>query len=352
MADYRAVIIGLTGIGARRPVDPPDLPLYGRMPGSHAAAYDHHPQTDVVAVCDIRPVALEEFCQTWGDVWPQVRCYTDYRHLLDREQPELVSVVTPDQLHADITVAAAERGARAILCEKPIATTLADADRMIAAAEANHVLLSIEHTRRWSASFHQARELIRSGEIGALRSIVASLFSPRAMLFRNGTHIIDMICFFAESAPQWVFAELEAGYEHFTTYQGDGGHDPASEPAASGYICFANGIRAVYESVKTAFLGSQFTLTCDDGRIELSDRECTLVRSEARRGWARMTLAPDEYMMTMQLSAVAELIHCLEQGGDLVSPARSARQTLEIMLAMLRSHAQGNRRIDLPIADE
>jgi predicted dehydrogenase len=350
MSTYKAVIIGLTGIGARRPEPHGQLPLYGRMPASHAAAYHAHPQTEVVGVCDIRTEALDNFKKTWSDVWPQLRYYTDYRELLAQEQPDLVSVATPDHLHADITVDAAEGGAKAILCEKPIATTLADADRMIAAAEANNVLLSIEHTRRWASSFHKARELIRSGELGALRSMVCSMFSKRSMLFRNGTHMIDMLCFFAEAAPQWVFAELEAGFDHFTEYKGDGGRDPGQDPAASAYIHFANGVRAFYESVKVPFPGSQFSLTCEQGRIEVSDQECVLIRAETHRGNARMTVVPDEYQLTMQVAAVGELIHVLEQGGELVSSARSARQTLEIMLAMLKSHQLGNVRVNLPLA--
>ena len=346
---YKAVIIGLTGIGASRPAEPTQLPLYGAMPRSHAAAYHRHPQTDVVAVCDIRQAALDDFRREWRDVWPDVRTYTDYREMLEREQPDLVSVVTPDHLHADITVEAASGSARAILCEKPIATTLADADRMIDAAERNGVLLSIEHTRRWSPLFHRAREIIRSGELGPLRGIVCNMYSPRSMLFRNGTHMVDMIGFFAEAEPQWLFTHLEAGFDHFTSYKSDGGHDPATDPAATAYIYFANGVRALYNSLKIEMPGSQFELTCERGRIEVSDRSLELIRAPAHYEWSRASLPPGEFVQTQQLGAVAELIHVLEQGGDLVSPAGEARQTLEIMLAMLKSHERGNVRVDLPL---
>ena len=61
MNTYKAVIVGLTGIGARRPEESPDLPLYGVMPRSHAAAYYRHAQTEVVGVCDIRQEALDGF---------------------------------------------------------------------------------------------------------------------------------------------------------------------------------------------------------------------------------------------------------------------------------------------------
>jgi UDP-N-acetylglucosamine 3-dehydrogenase len=350
MSTYKAVLVGLTNIGASRPSEPENTPLFGGMPRSHAAAYYRHPATEITAVCDIRPQALEDFRTRWVDVWPDVRLYTDYQEMLRKEQPDLVSVVTPDHLHADITVAAAEGGAKAILCEKPIATTLADADRMIEAAKANGVLLSIEHTRRWSPIFQKARELARQGDLGQLRSVVSNMYSPRSMLFRNGTHMIDMIVFFADSEPTWVFAELEEGFDYFTEYKSDGGHDPNSDPAASAYIRFANGVRGYYNSVKVPMPGSQFDLSFDNGRLEVSDRGLTLVRGVSHYEWSHSNIATGEYMFTQQLASVAELIDCLESGKPLVSPAREARKTLEIMLAMLKSHHQGNVRIDLPLS--
>ena len=52
-------------------------------------------------------------------------------------------------------------------------------------------------------------------------------------------------------------AELEEGFDHFTEYESDGGHDPATDPAASAYIHFANGVRAFYNSLKIDLPGSQ-----------------------------------------------------------------------------------------------
>ena len=72
-AQYRAVIIGLTGIGAARPEEDDNIPVYGAMPYSHASAYHRHPNTDVVAVCDINEETLANFQSNWGDVWPEVR---------------------------------------------------------------------------------------------------------------------------------------------------------------------------------------------------------------------------------------------------------------------------------------
>lgn len=165
---YRASIVGLTGIAAGKPGA--GQPGMGTpMPHSHASAYAYVPFTEVVAVCDLIPERVENFKQTWADVWPDVRGFTDYEAMLDEISPDILSVVTSDNRHADIVVKAAESGVKAILCEKPIATSLADADRMIAAMENHGVAASINHTRRWRPIYRQVKAEIEKGTIGELK---------------------------------------------------------------------------------------------------------------------------------------------------------------------------------------
>jgi predicted dehydrogenase len=241
---YRVGVVGLSGISAgRAPAEAGEV-LQTPLPTSHVSAYAALAQTTEVAVCDLKPDVLAAFEERWGDVFPDARAYTDVGEMLDRERLDILSVVTPDHAHADIVVAAADRGVRGIACEKPLATTLADCDRMIAACEANGATLSVDHTRRFRPPYQAARQAIRRGAIGPVQRVIASMGGPRAMLFRNGTHLIDGVCFFAESAPEWVFAELDPGFETYFAYRGDGGRDPATDPGASGYIHFRNGVRA------------------------------------------------------------------------------------------------------------
>lgn len=346
---YKAAIVGLSAIAAQR-ADGPDYPsAYGRVSESHASVYHDHAQVDLGAVCDIRTQAHELFRQSWHDVWPELHYYTDYRQLLAEEKPDLVSVVTPDHLHADIVVEAAKSGAKAIFCEKPIATSLADADRMIAACAANGTLLAVNHTRRWSPIFQQARALLRSGALGQLRTLRVDFFSQRAMLFRNGGHMVDMLNFLADADPAWVWAELEAGFDHFDIYRGDGGHDPDLEPSASGYIHFANGVRAFYESGKFTSTPAHFMLIGDGGRMEVTDQQILVTRLDEAGKWSSETLSVPLEGDQMLRTALDELINCVEAGGEPTSSARSARQTLEVLLAMLQSHARGNVRVDLPL---
>ena len=165
--------------------------------------------------------------------------------------PRSSAVVTPDHLHRDVVEVAIENGARGIFCEKPIATTLEDADAIVAAARGAGVTVNVNYTRRWFPEFVEARRLVRSGAIGRLSQIVIEMGGPRSMLFRNHTHGIDIVNYLADSPAVWVWAELERGFEDYgTAYAGDGGNDPATEPGANYYIAYENGVRAYATGIK------------------------------------------------------------------------------------------------------
>ena len=342
-------MVGLTGIGIRR-APAQSGGLRSIMPSSHVDAYVSHPRTELAAVCDLRPEAIDEFHRTWSDRCPGTATYHDFGELLARERPDVVSIVTGDHLHADLTVAAAESGARAVFCEKPIATTLADADRMIDACERHGVLLSVDHTRRWRPLFTTARRLVAGGELGAVRTVAAELYGPRAMLFRNGTHLVDGLTFFAGTEPRWVTALLERGFESFDVYRGDGGHDPANEPYASALIAFDGDIRATFTSYKTTFPATVLTVTCDHGRLELTNDHGVVRTSGADRRMSEVVIEPEQYVYTHQLAAIEELVTALD-GGDnsLVCSGTDARWTLEILLGILASQQAGHNRVDLPL---
>lgn len=347
---YRAAVVGLTGIGARRP-PAGSGGLRRPMGRSHVSCYVEHPRTELAAVCDLRSEALDEFRETWPDL-SDTAVHADFGELLAKERPDIVSVVTGDHVHADLTVAAAESCARAVFCEKPIATTLEDADRMIAACERNGVLLSIDHTRRWAPTFFEAQRMVASGALGAVRTLSAEHYGPRAMMFRNGTHLIDLLCFFSGAEPRWVTARLEPGFDHFDRYRGDGGKDPAQDPYASALIGFERDIRATYSAYKTEFNAGILTVTCDRGRLEFYNEHGRLLTSDSdgrRRELLSSSLDPGDYLYGHQLGAVDELVGVLDDGGPLVSPGTDARWTLEILMGILASQRNGHDRVDLPL---
>ena len=144
--------------------------------------------------------------------------YQDYRQALEDDQVDAVVIVTPTDYHRDIVVAAADAG-KHILCEKPMAMTVAECDEMIAAAENNNVVLQIGFMRRFDQSFVYAREQIRQGAIGdvvLVKSLTRGPSIPQRWQYdiakSNGplaevnSHDIDTLRWFTESEFEQVYA--------------------------------------------------------------------------------------------------------------------------------------------------
>src|SRR6476646_7819645 len=98
----------------------------------------------VLSVCDIRPADAEQVAHTLGAAWT-----SEYHQLLEDPRIDAVVITTPEFLHAEQAIAALQMG-KHVLCEKPMARTLAEADAMLAAAEAAGVQLMIAHSRRFT----------------------------------------------------------------------------------------------------------------------------------------------------------------------------------------------------------
>jgi predicted dehydrogenase len=352
MATYRVAVIGLTGIGAAVHQPAPDPVLGVAMPHSHVAAYAALPRTELVAVCDLVPALIEQTKREWASDLPDLHGYTDYRQMLAEERIDLLSVVTPDHRHAQIVEDAIAAGVKGIFCEKPIATTLADADRIIGACARGNVPLLIDHTRRWYADYLEARRLIRSGAIGPVSRIVATLGGPRAMLFRNATHLVDEICLFAESEPDWVIGVLDdeqAGYP--PRYAGDGGRDPATDPGLSGIIHFENGVRGLINGSKGTMTNFEFDVAGERGRIQIGTHVSEIWRLVDGDQPAVSQIKPPPPTRGDMLAAIDELIGLVENGGAGSSNGQDGRRVLSILLGLLQSNAAGGARVTFPIQD-
>lgn len=358
MKTYTAAVIGLSEISQARSPRPAALAGVEPMPRSHVAAYAAHPRVRLVGVCDLAPAAIQRFESTWRDRHPDARVYTDYREMLAAEKPDVVSVITPDDKHADIFVHTADSGVRAIWCEKPIATTLEDADRMIAAADRNGTAVSVSHTRRWMPIYHRVRDLVRDRTYGPLRLITATMYYSRAMLFRNGTHTVDMLGFLADAPPEWVFAELEDGFDGFDRYRGDGGAAISSEPSASAYIKYASGVRACLTMVKSNNMTNVMELVFDSAVIRLGADDRIVVQrvdgppATATRGAISVTqiLGHEAWQADRELAVLSELVDALDRGAQpTLSTPRDARTTLAVLLAILESHAKGNVKVPVRV---
>jgi UDP-N-acetylglucosamine 3-dehydrogenase len=130
----------------------------------HLPEYADQKNVEIVAVCDVIEDRAEETAVKY-----RATSYKDYKQLLSNQDIDAVSVCTPNDLHAPITVAALKAG-KHVLCEKPMATSKQEAEEMIEAASKSGKKLMIAHNQRFVPSHVRAKQLIESGEVGQIYS--------------------------------------------------------------------------------------------------------------------------------------------------------------------------------------
>lgn len=156
----------------------------------------------IVGVCDVSHESLRTAAQEAG--LPESALFKDVGDLLAKARPEVVVVATTAPTHADYTVRAAESGARFVLCEKPMATSLAACDRMIEICATRNVGLAINHPMRFMPQYVEARTLLESAELGGLTSMNA--ICGNFGLAMNGSHYIEAFRFLTGEKPLSVAA--------------------------------------------------------------------------------------------------------------------------------------------------
>jgi UDP-N-acetyl-2-amino-2-deoxyglucuronate dehydrogenase len=140
----------------------------GRIAPNHiAAVIANKAETELAAVCDIVPENIETLLCKFDLQQAGVKRYTDYKEMIDIEHPQLVAVATESGLHAQIALYAINAGCNVII-EKPLAMSLDDADRLVAAAKEKGVKLCACHQNRFNKSVQKIRGALEEGRFGRL----------------------------------------------------------------------------------------------------------------------------------------------------------------------------------------
>lgn len=333
---YRAAVIGC-----------------GRISRGHARGYTMIPRVQLVAAADPDPAALAGFGAEFG----VDHLYADAREMLEKEKPDVVSVCTWPPHHAEPTILACSSGVRAVLCEKPMAVDLGDADRMLAAAKEFGVLLCINHQRRFNPRFATARKLLDEEVIGTITQITGICAGDA---LTDGTHLIDMTRYLNRDTPVTsVFGAIEMSHRGAVNPDGMGmrefnerrmryGHH--AETGAIGLLLFENGVRGHLEMGNLSRGGYQrFIVDGTEGRMEISgDRampgEATLRFRRSSSGWETPELGEGHDFQ----KSIEAMLDVLEHGGEHLLRAESARATLEVIMAIYES-ARIRKIVPLPL---
>jgi predicted dehydrogenase len=171
-------------------------------------------EIDFAAVADLDPAALEKTKNLYG-----LAGYTDYKEMFDKEALDAVAVVTPDYLHKEIAVEAADRKIH-VLVQKPLATDVEEGRAMIEAAEKNQVMLYVDFHKRFDPGHIHLKQAVEAGKLGEIQYgyvymedviLVPSVWfkkwaqhsSPAWFL---GIHFYDLLYWILGKAPLRVYA--------------------------------------------------------------------------------------------------------------------------------------------------
>ncbi|HJB62469.1 MAG TPA: Gfo/Idh/MocA family oxidoreductase [Candidatus Microbacterium pullistercoris] len=203
---------------------------YGFMGAAHSQAWRTAPRVfDLPRAIDMSVIvgrnadAVAESAEKWG--WRESA--TDWRDVVTRDDIDIVDIVTPGHSHDEIAIAALKAG-KHVLCEKPLANSVADADRMVEAARGSGSVAMLGFTYRRVPALTRARDLIAAGRIGTVQQVRAAyrqdwLVDPEAPLSWRlkkdeagagalgdiGGHAVDLVQFLTGQTIEKVSGVIE-----------------------------------------------------------------------------------------------------------------------------------------------
>ncbi len=355
MASYTKLRVGLIGAGT--------IAFSAHLPAIRRL----RDEVELVAIADIRVENAERAAREFG----AEAHYADYHELLARGNLDFVDICTPEFLHAEQTEAAAAAGLH-VFCEKPMAASVAEADRMIDACNRAGVKLMIGHSRRFTGRYQQIRAAIDRGDLGEVRYVRENERRPRAMYdglrlgtgywtpdegkpwltmaaysqgaaLTNAVHETDLARWFVGRAPVSVFAEARIT-------------EPGAEvPDMISYtVTFEGGAIAAAEVVNQLPRGFPYFHMMEvlgtNGRIRATDPLMAPFTVADDRGLSQpLNFGTLLHVDSAYATELAGFVRAIREDGAVPMPAEQARGAIELSVAAVRS-SQTGAPVSLPLA--
>jgi len=350
---YRAGIIGTGGIAGMGILGMHDEEQIGneKVEASHAGGYDATDEIALTAVADVDEEAVETFGAAW-DV-PETGRYLDHEVMLESEDLDVVSVCTPTYLHHEHVIDAARASAdpSVIWCEKPIASSVTDAERMIDACRETGTELVVNHSLRFTEKFQRLRTLVDDGLVGDVEAVTAQF---RRELLRNSTHLLDTLVYLLDARARTV-----SGYVNGENDAVDalGAGRPVDDSGGGGMVVLDDGTFATVDctvareisSMTFQFVGTEGKLSIDNDDGEwrywsLADGQHVEESIPGiDEGWAW----EEDYVAAFPRAA-RHIERLLDGRASNVSTGEEAKRSLEIIVGFYVSHATGSH-VSLPL---
>lgn len=333
----RAAVIGCGRIGSEFDDDPKR-----KVVSSHCGAYSGNTETKLVAVSDISAEKLEKARKRWN----APAAYSDYREMLAKEKPDIISVCTHSSTHLEIIEEAVKHKPKLIFCEKPLADGLQSARKIVEACKAAGVLLAVDHQRRYDAFHQNVRKMVLEGKIGKIQQ---ATFYYTAGIATSGSHALDYLRFYLGDA-EWVQAQ----------YSATPSNNP-NDPNIDAFIRFKNGASAALQACDgKRYNLFELTLIGTDGRIAITRSGYKggdyykVVDSDLFGGYKELakaefpfdTDAPREFLK----QAAAHIVECVQKNRQPHCTGEDGAAAVELICAITESAKQGGKKVQLPLA--
>lgn len=290
---------------------------------THAKAYQQQSATELVAAVDQDHRRAKEFSAHWGIP----KAYTDAAKMLSAVEPDIVSICTPDNAHAEMLELCLEcPSVKAVWCEKPLMTEVKNAGAIVSGYTQRGVILAVNYWLRWDAEIQRIRIALRKGELGKIQKVVVYYTKG---ICHNGSHAVDLLL-------DW-FDEMPGEMQVFESHVDFSADDPTVDARllmgdVPVYLIGADARE--YSIFEIDILG-----TLGRVNIEVSGQETRWLRrqsDEVYKGYQVLKPSPQSNLsFKLNLSsamaeALKEIIGAISDGKPVRSNGRTALATLKV----------------------
>ncbi|BCB80842.1 Gfo/Idh/MocA family oxidoreductase [Phytohabitans flavus] len=309
----------------------------GRIARVHANAYRHVSRGGLVACIDPNEEAAAALARDFD-----LKVAPDFDALLSDDSVHALLIASPNALHADQTVAALAAG-KHVFCQKPIALTLADADRVVAAAGKTDRVLQHGFMLRFTPPLSQLRDRVAGGELGEMIASRAAVFGwePTNDWFydpaQGGGVILDTLVHFADLV-LWLFGPAQSVHTEGGAYVLEGAKRHNSPDNATVTVRHASGVVTSMYVTWTAGHGN-FTFEVygsgGSAAVDLVQAQAMRTFDRGGAGWGYPDLVWDYGYRGEQQYFVDRVAG--RETGERAATAAQARDALALVLAAQRA---------------
>lgn len=336
MKTYRVGIIGLGRMGSTICEEVVGYEAF-KLPYSIAGSCVESDRLELACGCDLLAEKHGAFKEKWGCA----ALYEDYLRMIEEEQPDIVTICTKGENHAELAVGVADAGVPMMYLEKAMACSMTEADAVKEAIERNDTVFNTGVLRRFGDHYQAVRKMIQEGAIGEPRAVIQK---SGGSLLHSNIHAVDFaMLMLGDPKAVHVRGELPSDTE-FVNNRLD--HDPS----ALYRIEFENGAQAwhvPHGNYDVDIIGSEGMISAMNNGMDFVLRR----PEQPQKKWPRFV--PEILDIHIEKSATVacleDLVEAHETGRPTLNNIEIAHHSTEVCFATAESHRQGGKWIELPL---